>query len=144
MNIENIVLEKNITHMEAILDYCQRNDLEPDTVGKLISKSLKEKIEANARELNFLPRQAQLPVQDSEMYTIYTQNRCVFCTMAKKLLDDNDIEFLEINIHYDDTARILLKEQGFKTVPQIYDDDNNHIGGYTDLAEIYNKNDRTD
>ena len=62
MNIENIVLEKNITHMEAILDYCQRNDLEPDTVSNLISKSLKEKIEANARELNFLPRQAQLPV----------------------------------------------------------------------------------
>ena len=62
MNIENLAKEKNITHMEAVLDYCQRNDLEPDTVGNLISKSLKEKIEANARDLNFLPRQAQLPV----------------------------------------------------------------------------------
>ena len=62
MNIENLVKEKNITHMEAVLDYCKRNDLEPDTVGNLISKSLKEKIEANARDLNFLPKQAQLPV----------------------------------------------------------------------------------
>ena len=62
MNIENLVKEKNITHMEAVLDYCKRNDLEPDTVGNLISKSLKEKIEANARDLNFLPRQAQLPI----------------------------------------------------------------------------------
>ena len=62
MNIENIATEKNITHMEAVLDYCQRNDIEPDTVSSLISKSLKEKIEANARDLNFLPRQAQLPV----------------------------------------------------------------------------------
>jgi|TARA_B110000881_G_C18338900_1_gene395462 galactitol-specific phosphotransferase system IIB component len=62
MNIENIATEKNITHMEAVLDYCQRNELEPDTVGNLISKSLKEKIEANARDLNFLPKQAQLPV----------------------------------------------------------------------------------
>ena len=62
MNIENIAAEKNITHMEAVLDYCQRNDLEPDTVGNLIPKSLKEKIEANARDLNFLPRQAQLPI----------------------------------------------------------------------------------
>jgi hypothetical protein len=62
MNIENIVIEKNITHMDAVLDYCQRNELEPDTVGRLISKSLKEKIEANARELNFLPKQAQLPI----------------------------------------------------------------------------------
>ena len=62
MNIENIALEKNITHMEAVLDYCQRNDIEPDTVSSLISKSLKEKIEANARDLNFLPKQAQLPI----------------------------------------------------------------------------------
>ena len=62
MNIENLVKEKNITHMEAVLDYCKRNEVEPDTVGNLISKSLKEKIEANARDLNFLPRQAQLPV----------------------------------------------------------------------------------
>tara|TARA_R110000824_G_scaffold335963_1_gene522513 strand:- start:77 stop:265 length:189 start_codon:yes stop_codon:yes gene_type:complete len=62
MNIENLVKEKNITHMEAVLDYCKRNDLEPDTVGNLISKSLKEKIEANARDLNFLPKQAQLPI----------------------------------------------------------------------------------
>ena len=62
MNIENLVKEKNITHMEAVLDYCRRNNLEPDTVGSLISKSLKDKIEANARELNFLPRQAQLPI----------------------------------------------------------------------------------
>ena len=62
MNIESIVNEKSITHMEAVLDYCQRNAIEPDTVSNLISKSLKEKIEANARDLNFLPRQAQLPI----------------------------------------------------------------------------------
>ena len=62
INIENLAKEKNITHMEAVLDYCRRNNLEPDTVGSLISKSLKDKIEANARELNFLPRQAQFPI----------------------------------------------------------------------------------
>ena len=62
INIENLAKEKNITHMEAVLDYCRRNNLEPDAVGSLISKSLKDKIEANARELNFLPRQARLPI----------------------------------------------------------------------------------
>ena len=36
--------------------------IEPDSVGYLISKGLKQKIEANARALNFLPKQAQLPV----------------------------------------------------------------------------------
>jgi len=62
LEIEKIAQEKNISHMDAVLDYCYRQEIEPDTVGRLISKSLKEKIEANARELNFLPRQAQLPV----------------------------------------------------------------------------------
>tara|TARA_Y100000389_G_C17426382_1_gene499788 strand:- start:1524 stop:1736 length:213 start_codon:yes stop_codon:yes gene_type:complete len=62
MRIEEIAKEKNITHMEAILWYCHTEGIEPDTVGSLISKGLKEKIEANARELNFLPRQAQLPL----------------------------------------------------------------------------------
>ena len=60
--IENIVKDKNLTHMEAVLWYCQKEGIEPDTVGSLISKGLKQKIEANARELNFLPKQAQLPI----------------------------------------------------------------------------------
>jgi hypothetical protein len=60
MEIERLAIDKNISHMDAVLDYCHRQDIEPDTVSHLISKSLKEKIEANARDLNFLPRQAQL------------------------------------------------------------------------------------
>ena len=48
--------------MEAVLWYCKNEGIEPDTVGNLISKALKQKIEANARDLNFLPRHAQLPV----------------------------------------------------------------------------------
>jgi|TARA_B110000977_G_scaffold200028_1_gene289192 hypothetical protein len=60
--IEIIAKEKNITHMDAILWYCDKEGIEPDSVGSLVSKGLKEKIEANARDLNFLPRRAQLPV----------------------------------------------------------------------------------
>ena len=62
IEIENIAKSKNISHMEAVLWYCGKEGIEPDTVSSLISKGLKEKIEANARELNFLPRHAQLPV----------------------------------------------------------------------------------
>ena len=62
LQIENIAKEKKITHMEAVLWYCKDQSIEPDTVSNLLSKGLKEKIEANARDLNFLPRQAQLPV----------------------------------------------------------------------------------
>ena len=62
LEIENIAKEKRISHMDAVLDYCQKNEIEPDTVGRLITKGLKEKIEANARELNYLEKQAQLPI----------------------------------------------------------------------------------
>ena len=62
LEIESIAKEKRVSHMEAVLWYCKKEGIEPDTVGSLISKSLKEKIEANARELNYLPRQAQLPI----------------------------------------------------------------------------------
>ena len=62
LEIENIVKEKSISHMEAILWYCEQQDIEPDSVKSLITKGLKEKIEANARELNFLPKHAQLPI----------------------------------------------------------------------------------
>ena len=62
MKIEQIVLDKNITHMEAVLWYCEQEGLEPDSLRPLISKALKEKIEANARDLNFLSYCAQLPL----------------------------------------------------------------------------------
>ena len=70
LNIENIVKEKKITHMEAVLWYCKDQGIEPDTVSNLLTKGLKEKIEANARDLNFLPKRAQLPIQ--EIYDGYS------------------------------------------------------------------------
>ena len=62
LQIETIVNQKGISHMDAVLWYCNEEGIEPDTVGSMIPKGLKQKIEANARELNFLPKQAQLPI----------------------------------------------------------------------------------
>jgi hypothetical protein len=60
-------IEKNarmfkMSHMDAVLKYCEENSLEPSDVSSLISKSLKDKIEMDFRELNYLPKQAQLDV----------------------------------------------------------------------------------
>ena len=62
LEVEKIAKEKNITHMEAVLEHCRIQEIEPDSVTRLISKSLKDKIEANARDLNFIPKQAKLPI----------------------------------------------------------------------------------
>ena len=46
------------------------------------------------------------------MYTIYTQSLCGYCHMAKKLLKEKEIEFIEIDLDYDQDARKMLKEMG--------------------------------
>ena len=62
LEVEKLALEKKITHMEAVLEYCKNQGIEPDSVGRLVSKSLKYKIEANARDLNYFPKRAKLPI----------------------------------------------------------------------------------
>ena len=64
LEIEKMAQEKSISHMDAVLEYCKTKELEPESVTRLISKSLKDKIEANARDLNYLPNQAKLPIWD--------------------------------------------------------------------------------
>ena len=44
LEIENIVNNKKITHMEAVLWYCQKEEIELEAVGSLVSKGLKKKI----------------------------------------------------------------------------------------------------
>tara|TARA_B100000212_G_scaffold314923_1_gene268766 strand:- start:367 stop:603 length:237 start_codon:yes stop_codon:yes gene_type:complete len=54
--IESTVNELNIPYMEAILHVCQKNDIEPEDVKKFISPVIKGKVEAEAMELNYLPK----------------------------------------------------------------------------------------
>lgn len=60
--IEQVVKEKRVSYMDAVLGYCKENYLDPEDIAKLINKSLKDKIEMDFRELNYLPKQAQLDV----------------------------------------------------------------------------------
>jgi hypothetical protein len=62
LHIEQLAREKRMSHMDAVLDYCKENFLEPEDVAKLINKSLKDKIEVDFREANYLPKQATLDV----------------------------------------------------------------------------------
>jgi hypothetical protein len=60
--IENVVQEKRMTHMDAVLEYCKENFVEPEDISKLINKSLRDKIKVNATELNYFPKQATLDI----------------------------------------------------------------------------------
>ena len=54
--VEKTVLELRIPYMEAVLHLCEKNDIEPEDVKKFISPVIKDKLEAEAMALNFLPR----------------------------------------------------------------------------------------
>jgi cell division ATPase FtsA len=58
--IEATVGELKIPYMEAILDVCEKNDIDPEDVKKFISPIIRDKIEAEAMALNYLPRQNTL------------------------------------------------------------------------------------
>ena len=60
--VDELVRTKNLTHMEAIIYYCEQNMLEPESVTKWIDKCLKEKIQLDAEKLNYLPKTSQLPL----------------------------------------------------------------------------------
>lgn len=60
--IEQIVKDKKIPYMDAILEYCKENYLEPSDVTSFINSNLKDKLELEFRDLNYLPKQAKLDV----------------------------------------------------------------------------------
>jgi len=42
--------------MDAIIKVCENNEIEIDDVKKFVSPVIKDKLEAEAMELNFLPK----------------------------------------------------------------------------------------
>jgi len=63
-DIEALVLKTKMSYIDAIVEYCGDNNIEVETVNKLISKPLKEKLRHEATELNYLKRTslAKLPL----------------------------------------------------------------------------------
>ena len=70
---------------------------------------------------------------------IYTGFMCGYCTRAKKLLNDKNIDFTEINIFEEPEKKeeMLVLSNGRKTVPQIFIG-KTHVGGWDDLNELQN------
>ena len=64
IEIEKIVADEKINYIDAIVHYCDINSLEVESVTKLISKPLKERLKWDATRLNFMKRtsRAKLPL----------------------------------------------------------------------------------
>lgn len=62
--IEHIVIDCGTDYIDAIVHYCQKNDIEVETVASIVKSSgkLKSRLQAEGEQLNFLPRSARLPI----------------------------------------------------------------------------------
>jgi len=54
----------DMNYIDAIVHFCEKNNIDVESVPKLITKPLKEKLKYEAMELNFLKRssRAKLPL----------------------------------------------------------------------------------
>jgi|TARA_B110000503_G_scaffold113243_1_gene169960 hypothetical protein len=59
---EDIAHKKNLSYIDAVVHLCDDTNIDPEDVSKFISNILKDKIEAEARKLNFLPKLNTLPI----------------------------------------------------------------------------------
>ena len=62
--IEKIVKINNFNYIDAIITFCEEHKIEMQSVSKLMSKPLKEKLKCDAIELNFMKKtsRAKLPL----------------------------------------------------------------------------------
>ena len=63
--IESLVLNNaDMNYIDAIVFFCDQNNIDVESVPKLISKPLKEKIKYDAQQLNFMKKtsRAKLPL----------------------------------------------------------------------------------
>lgn len=62
--IESLVTRYNLDYMDAVVHYCEKNNIELEAAAGIIRSNLriKAKLQDEAEELNFLPKRAKLPV----------------------------------------------------------------------------------
>jgi hypothetical protein len=62
--IESIRQQENLSYMDAILAYCEKNGVEVETVGDMVKNIpvLRAKVQEEAEALHFLPKTSKLPL----------------------------------------------------------------------------------
>ena len=55
--VEKIALNNpDMNYIDSVIHFCEMNEIEIDSVSKLISKPLKEKLKFDAQQLNFMKK----------------------------------------------------------------------------------------
>jgi len=55
-DVEKIAIDYSMNYIDAIIHYCEKNEIELESVPKLISKPLKDKLKYDAQKLNYMKK----------------------------------------------------------------------------------------
>ena len=58
--IETKSIDNNMSIIDAIVEYCEENYVDPKEISTMITKSLKDKLEMEFIDLNYLPKHSTL------------------------------------------------------------------------------------
>jgi hypothetical protein len=61
---ERLVRSDHLTYVEAIIHICNELDVDLEDIAKMVSGPLKDKLEAEARRSNILPRSTTVSLYD--------------------------------------------------------------------------------
>jgi hypothetical protein len=59
---EFVKKQKEPSYIDAVLHLCEKHGVEPDTISKLLSKPIKERLKVEGQQLNLLKRDSKLPL----------------------------------------------------------------------------------
>ncbi len=65
IHIEHAVAARKLGYMEAVVEYCNERDLEPETIVPFLSDKIKHAIAVEAHRLHLLHPSAELPFDEA-------------------------------------------------------------------------------
>lgn len=75
-----------------------------------------------------------------KILTVYTKPGCQYCVAAKTYLDENSIDYVEIDITVNEDKADWLRSQGHKSLPVIYAGDQPLVNGGWNVLKTMRKN----
>jgi hypothetical protein len=63
-DVESLVNKHNLSYMDAVIYYCEKNDIEIETAGAMVKSNFRFKshIQQEGETLRYLPKTAKLPI----------------------------------------------------------------------------------
>jgi len=62
--VEKIVQKGRLSYIEAVIEVCDKNGIDPSSVAKFVPKNMKDRIKLEGQDLNLIPKdkkQKRLP-----------------------------------------------------------------------------------